>query len=85
MSGGGLTGLSPKERMAIPRVKMLEQNPSFRATNFLEVPLGLTTEMAVREAQRCLNCKNKPCVKGCPVNVPIPEFIKMVAYLRLAT
>ncbi|MFH0748878.1 MAG: NADPH-dependent glutamate synthase [Candidatus Bathyarchaeota archaeon] len=79
MSGGGLSDLSPKEKVAIPRVKMPTQNPSLRATNFQEVPLGLSIEMAMREAQRCLNCKNKPCVEGCPVNVPIPQFIKMVA------
>jgi len=84
MSKKSVTSLSPKERMAIPRVKMPEQDPSFRATNFQEVPLGLSAEMAIREAKRCLNCKNKPCVKGCPVNVPIPEFVKLVAEGKFA-
>ena len=49
-------GLTPKERMAIPRAKMPEQNPSARAANFEEVPLGLTPEMAMREARRCFRC-----------------------------
>ena len=47
--------------------------------NFEEVALGYTKEMAMEEAARCLNCKNKPCVGGCPVNVPIPAFIEKVA------
>lgn len=84
MSTSGSTELSPKEKVAIPRAKMPEQNPSLRATNFQEVPLGLSVEMAMREAQRCLNCKNRPCVGGCPVNVPIPQFIKMVAEGKFA-
>jgi glutamate synthase (NADPH/NADH) small chain len=71
-------GLTPKERMAIPRAKMPEQNPSLRATNFQEVPLGLTPEQAMQEAKRCLDCRKQPCVSGCPVGVQIPEFIKLV-------
>lgn len=51
------------------------QPPEVRAHNFSEVALGYTAEVAVEEAQRCLNCKNKPCVEGCPVNVNIPDFI----------
>ncbi|MFW9786723.1 MAG: NADPH-dependent glutamate synthase [Candidatus Thorarchaeota archaeon] len=70
--------LSPKERMAIPRAKMPEQNPTARAANFEEVPLGLTPEMAMREAVRCLDCRKKPCVGGCPVGVQIPEFLDLV-------
>ena len=58
---------------------MPEQDPKVRATNFDEVALGYTAEMAAAEASRCLNCKNKPCVSGCPVNVRIPEFIAKVA------
>ncbi|MCQ2413033.1 MAG: NADPH-dependent glutamate synthase [Sphaerochaetaceae bacterium] len=51
------------------------QDPQVRAHNFNEVALGYTHEMALAEAQRCLNCKNRPCVQGCPVNISIPEFI----------
>jgi glutamate synthase (NADPH/NADH) small chain len=65
--------------MAIDRVHMLEQDPQARACNFLEVNQGLTPELAMREAQRCLDCKNRPCVDGCPVGVRIPEFLKAVA------
>ncbi len=54
---------------------MPEQNPEIRAKNFQEVALGYTEEMAIDEAKRCLGCKHKPCVAGCPVNVRIPEFI----------
>ena len=54
---------------------MPEQQPDIRATNFREVALGYTREIAMEEADRCLHCKNAPCVKGCPVNVPIPDFI----------
>lgn len=58
---------------------MPSQDPNVRNKNFLEVTLGYTEEMAVDEAKRCLNCKNKPCVAGCPVNIHIPEFIQKVA------
>jgi len=65
--------------MSLNKQKMPEQDPNIRNKNFLEVALGYTEEMAREEAQRCLQCKNKPCVAGCPVNVQIPEFIKLVA------
>lgn len=65
--------------MSLEKIKMPEQDPKVRARNFKEVTLGYTKEMAMEEANRCLNCKNKPCVAGCPVNVKIPEFIKEVA------
>ncbi len=65
--------------MSPNKVKMPEQEPNVRNKNFLEVALGYTEEMAKEEAQRCLQCKNKPCVKGCPVNVQIPDFISLVA------
>lgn len=65
--------------MSLEKVKMPEQAPDVRNKNFLEVSTGYTEEMAVEEATRCLNCKNKPCVSGCPVNVRIPEFIAKVA------
>lgn len=58
---------------------MPEQEPQVRNKNFLEVALGYTADMAKSEANRCLNCRNKPCVVGCPVNVHIPEFIKKCA------
>lgn len=58
---------------------MPEQDPNVRNKNFLEVAIGYTEEMAMEEASRCLNCKNKPCVSGCPVNVRIPEFVAKVA------
>ena len=55
--------------------EMPTQAPEVRARNFQEVALGYTNEVAVEEAKRCLNCKNKPCVEGCPVNIDIPAFI----------
>ena len=61
------------------KTPMPEQEPLVRRNNFNEVSLGYTEEMALKEAKRCLNCKNKPCVLGCPVNVKIPEFIELVA------
>src|SRR5665647_2508316 len=57
---------------------MPEQDPNVRNKNFGEVSTGYSEEVAVSEADRCLNCKNKPCVAGCPVNVRIPEFIAAV-------
>ena len=64
-----------KKNMSLTKVPMPEQAPDVRNKNFEEVALGYTAEMAMEEAARCLNCKNKPCVSGCPVNVPIPGFI----------
>ncbi len=61
------------------KTPMPSQDPNVRNKNFQEVALGYTEKMAVSEAQRCLNCKNKPCVSGCPVNVRIPEFVAKVA------
>ncbi|MDO4197617.1 MAG: NADPH-dependent glutamate synthase [Erysipelotrichaceae bacterium] len=58
--------------------EMPTQEPSVRAHNFSEVALGYTAEIAVEEAKRCLNCKNRPCVEGCPVNISIPDFIMCV-------
>ena len=68
-----------KKNMSLTKVPMPEQAPDVRNKNFEEVALGYTAEMAMEEAARCLNCKNKPCVSGCPVNVPIPGFIEKVA------
>lgn len=64
---------------AINKTPMPEQCPHERNKNFLEVTTGYTPEMAISEARRCLNCKNKPCMSGCPVQVKIPEFIAYVA------
>ena len=61
----------PRERTPMP-----EQGASERARNFAEVALGFTLENAMREAQRCLICPEQPCVKGCPVGVDIPGFIR---------
>lgn len=54
------------------------QDPAVRAHNFNEVALGYTEEVAIAEASRCLDCKNHPCVSGCPVGIPIPDFIRHV-------
>lgn len=61
--------------MSLKRVPMPHQEPDVRNKNFSEVALGFTPEMAIEEASRCLNCKTKPCVSGCPVNVNIPDFL----------
>lgn len=62
----------------LKRVKIREQEPKVRATNFEEVCLGYTEEEAVAEASRCLNCKNPNCVKDCPVSIKIPDFISHI-------
>ncbi len=64
--------------MSLKRNEMPTQDPVIRATNFNEVALGYSEETAIDEALRCLNCKNAPCVAGCPVNIHIPEFIAKV-------
>lgn len=61
------------------KTPMTEQEPAVRARNFKEVASGYTPEEAINEAKRCLNCKNRPCMTGCPVSVRIPEFIAQVA------
>ncbi|MGE5577262.1 MAG: NADPH-dependent glutamate synthase [Syntrophothermus sp.] len=66
------------------RVEMPKQNPAVRRRNFNEVALGYQAEQAVEEAKRCLQCKNQPCVAGCPVSVPIPEFIKLIGEGKFA-
>ncbi len=62
----------------LKRVPVREQDPKVRATNFEEVCLGYNDEEAKAEAERCLNCKNAQCVKGCPVSIHIPDFIQKV-------
>ena len=64
--------------MSLKKNEMPSQDPNVRNKNFLEVALGYTEEQALDEAARCLNCKNHPCVSGCPVQVKIPEFIKKI-------
>ena len=68
-----MANMSPKKN------EMPTQDAKIRSTNFDEVALGYTPEQAIDEAKRCLNCKNMPCVSGCPVKIRIPEFIKEVA------
>lgn len=64
--------------MSLEKVKMPELDPEVRAKNFEEVALGYTPQMAQEESLRCLECKNRPCVAGCPVQVNIPEFIREI-------
>ncbi len=72
--------ITTKERLAIPRQEMLSQNPEVRSHNFQEVNLGYTKELAQQEALRCLQCKDPACIKGCPVNIKIDQFIKLIAH-----
>jgi glutamate synthase (NADPH/NADH) small chain len=67
--------LTPKERMLVDRIHMVEQEANARAANFGEVNLGLTEGLAFLEAERCLQCKKPTCIDGCPVAVNIPRFI----------
>ena len=67
-----MANMSPK------RNEMPTQAPHERASNFKEVALGYSEDVAIDEANRCLNCKNMPCVDGCPVKIHIPEFISKI-------
>lgn len=67
------------EKLKIPRQKMPGQDPKERIKNFKEVPFGYTPEMAMAEAKRCLQCKKALCMGGCPVEVDIPAFVRMIA------
>lgn len=79
------TTLKAKERVAIPRIKMPELAPEVRVQSlYKEVNQGLTFDQAITEAHRCLDCKNPTCVKGCPVNINIPAFIKQVEVGNIA-
>ncbi|MBM4275577.1 MAG: NADPH-dependent glutamate synthase [Deltaproteobacteria bacterium] len=68
---------APKKEK-IPRQKMPEQPPDVRARNFQEVPYGLTPELAMKEAERCIQCKDPRCLQGCPVEIDIPGFIRLI-------
>ena len=65
--------------MSLKKNEMPSQAPEVRSKNFFEVTFGYTAETAIDEAKRCLNCKNKPCIGGCPVKIHIPDFIAKVA------
>ena len=80
----GLPTITAKQRMAIPRQPMPEQAAEERIQNFGEVPKGFDDITARIEALRCIQCKNPPCVKGCPVSIHIPDFITEVAAGRFA-
>ncbi|MDR2101307.1 MAG: NADPH-dependent glutamate synthase [Treponema sp.] len=67
--------LSPRERLSVPAQEMPAQAPAVRGGNMAEVALGYGEAQARLEAERCLGCKNAPCIQGCPVQVPIPRFI----------
>jgi glutamate synthase (NADPH/NADH) small chain len=70
--------VKPQKKIAPAKTPVPEQPPQIRRTNFAEVSLGYTPELAMQEAARCLQCKKPACVAGCPVHVPIPRFIKAV-------
>jgi glutamate synthase (NADPH/NADH) small chain len=78
------TTMTTKERLAIGRARMPELSATVRSSNFEEVNRGLGSDDALREARRCIQCKNRQCVEGCPVGVSIPEFIGRVAENDLA-
>ena len=67
-----------KPNMSPEKTPIPEQDPIVRSRNFDEVATGYTEEMALNEAARCLNCRNRPCVNGCPVNIQIPDFIQQI-------
>ncbi len=71
--------LTPKERLAIPPQEMPNQDPAARVRNIDEVALGYSPAQARVEAMRCLQCKNQPCVAGCPVSIDIPAFVQAIA------
>jgi glutamate synthase (NADPH/NADH) small chain len=70
--------VKPAKKPKTPRQKMPEQNAIERAHNFYEVALGYENDLALLEASRCLQCKKPSCIKGCPVEVDIPDFVQLV-------
>jgi len=77
-AGKSLNPVPIKERMKLPRQAMLEQPPLLRASNFKEVNLGYSEELARREAQRCLECAKPTCIDTCPVGVKVKEFVQLI-------
>ena len=67
-----------EKKVKVPRQKMPEQDPKVRTHNFEEVPFGYTEEIAIIEAKRCIQCKKPGCIEGCPVEVDIPAFIRLI-------
>lgn len=78
IGGNPMNTLKPSERMKIPRNRAIEQTPEERIRNFEEVSKGFDEERALIEASRCLECKNPVCVQGCPVNVDVISFIRLI-------
>ncbi|HMP83441.1 MAG TPA: dihydropyrimidine dehydrogenase, partial [Verrucomicrobiota bacterium] len=76
--------LTTKSRLQIQRQPMPEQQATERAANFQEVNLGFTEQLALLEADRCLQCKDPRCIKGCPVGVNIPRFIDLLSHGKIA-
>jgi glutamate synthase (NADPH/NADH) small chain len=68
-----------EKKEKVPRQSMPEQDPKKRIRNFDEVPYGYNAELALKEASRCIQCKKPTCVEGCPVDVAIPDFVKLIA------
>ena len=66
------------KKTKVPRTPIPQQDPKIRARNFKEVALGYTEEDALLEASRCIQCKKPRCIKGCPVEIDIKEFIKLI-------
>jgi glutamate synthase (NADPH/NADH) small chain len=75
----GVAMAEKKEKQKVPRQKMPEQEAKVRARNFNEVPFGYTPDLAQLEAGRCLQCKKPKCIEGCPVEIEIPAFIKLIS------
>ncbi len=79
LSALDITALKPKQRIAIPVQEMPTQDPGVRITNMEEVAIGYSKDQVIAESLRCLQCKNAPCIKGCPVSIDIPGFILKAA------
>ena len=78
------TQMTPKTRRDIPQQDMPSQDPDVRRANMEEVALGYSEEQVFVESARCLQCKNAPCINGCPVSIDIPRFIKEAGEGRFA-
>jgi len=71
--------MAVKKKIVPEKYPMPEQDPAVRIRNFNEVPFGYSEELAILEATRCIQCKNQPCIQGCPVGIDIPKFIAQIA------